>query len=111
MSRAIPVLAASLAASLAALAVCLFATGPAAAGGDRRDQDEARAAVESGAILPLETILARLKGRLPGEIVNVKLERERGIWLYEFRVVEPQGRVREIAVDAATGAVTEAGED
>jgi uncharacterized membrane protein YkoI len=103
MSRAIPV--------LAALGLCLFAAGPVAADGDRRDQDEARAAVESGSILPLETILARLKGRLPGEIVKVKLERERGVWIYEFRLVDPQGRLREIAVDAATGAVTDVGED
>jgi uncharacterized membrane protein YkoI len=84
---------------------------PAMADDGRYDQDEARAAVESGAILPLETILARLKGRLSGEIVKVKLERERGAWVYEFRVIDPQGHWREIAVDAATGAITDAGDD
>ena len=52
------------------------------------------------------------KGRLSGEIVKVKLERERGAWVYEFRVViDPQGHWREIAVDAATGAITDAGDD
>jgi uncharacterized membrane protein YkoI len=96
---------------LFSLSLFLAAPVPAAADDDRHDQDDARAAVESGAILPLETILARLKGRLSGEIVRVKLDRERGVWVYEFRVIDPQGHWREIAVDAATGAITDAGGD
>ncbi len=96
---------------LVALFLSLFAASLAAADGGRRDQDEARAAVESGAILPLETILARVKGRLRGEIVKVKLEREHGVWVYEFRMVDPEGHLREIVVDAATGDVKDAGDD
>lgn len=103
MSRAFPVL----------LALSLFVAAPVEGLADdgAADQDAARAAVESGAILPLETILARLKGRLPGEIVKVKLEREHGGWVYAFRVIDPQGHWREIAVDAATGDVTHSGDD
>lgn len=83
---------------------CFFAASAVADGG-RRDQDEARAAVESGAILPLEAILARVKTGLNGEIVKVKLEHEHGAWIYEFRVVDGRGRLREVVVDAATGAI------
>ncbi|MCI4679752.1 PepSY domain-containing protein [Rhodoblastus acidophilus] len=107
MSRAHPALFA-----LALFALPLFpaAPVPAAAEAGRPDQDDARAAVEKGAILPLETILVRLKGRLPGEIVKVKLEHERGVWVYEFRVIDGQGSLREIEVDAATGEVTNEGD-
>ena len=97
--------------ALIALAVLLSAASPALADELRRDQDEAREAVERGAIRPLEEILAKLRERFPGEIVKVKLEHEHGIWVYEFRLLEPQGRLREITVDAATGAVKEPGDD
>jgi uncharacterized membrane protein YkoI len=95
--------------ALVALSVLLSAASPALADGSRRDQDEAREAVERGAIRPLEEILAKLRDRFPGEIIKVKLEREHGIWVYEFRLLDPKGRLREITVDAATGAVS--GED
>lgn len=92
------------------VALCVLPLVSAAEEG-RRDQDDARAAVESGAILPLDAILTRVKGRLRGEVVKVKLEREHGQWIYEFRVVDPEGHLREILVDAATGALTQSGDD
>jgi uncharacterized membrane protein YkoI len=65
-----------------------------------RDHDEARRAVEAGEIRPLAEILNTVKGKLPGDVVGVKLEREAGAWIYEFRVVDVKGRVFEIHVDA-----------
>lgn len=97
--------------ALVALSILLSAGSPALTDESRRDQDEAREAVERGAIRPLEEILAKLRERFPGEVVKVKLEREHGLWVYEFRLLDPRGRLREITVDAATGAVTESGED
>jgi uncharacterized membrane protein YkoI len=97
--------------ALVALSILLSTASPALADESRRDQDEAREAVERGAIRPLEEILAKLRERFPGEVVKVKLEREHGLWVYEFRLLDPRGRLREITVDAATGAVTESGED
>jgi uncharacterized membrane protein YkoI len=35
----------------------------------------------------------------------VRLEREAGVWLYEFRVVDEKGRLFEIHVDARSGEV------
>jgi uncharacterized membrane protein YkoI len=97
--------------ALVALSILLSAASPALADESRRDQDEAREAVERGAIRPLEEILAKLRERFPGDVVKIKLEREHGLWVYEFRLLDPRGRLREITVDAATGAVTESGED
>jgi uncharacterized membrane protein YkoI len=70
-----------------------------------RDHDDARRAVEAGEIRPLAEILNTVKGKLPGDVVGVKLEREAGAWIYEFRVVDVKGRVFEIHVDAKSGEV------
>jgi len=70
-----------------------------------RDHDDARRAVEAGEIRPLAEILNTVKGKLPGEVVGVRLEREAGVWLYEFRVVDEKGRLFEIHVDARSGEV------
>jgi uncharacterized membrane protein YkoI len=97
--------------ALFASAVVLSSLSAMAAEGARGDHDEAREAVERHDIRPLDEILARLRDKTPGEIVKVALKREHGGWLYEFRLVDRKGRVREIAVDAATGALKNAGED
>jgi uncharacterized membrane protein YkoI len=70
-----------------------------------RDHDDARRAVETGEIRPLADILNSVKGKLPGEVVGVRLEREAGAWMYEFRVVDEKGRLFEIHVDAKSGEV------
>jgi uncharacterized membrane protein YkoI len=94
----------------AALVALVLIAAPCAAD-ESRDQDAARAAVESGAILSLDAILAKVHERIPGDVVNVKLEREGRAWVYEFRLVDSRGHVREISVDAATGAVKDEGDD
>lgn len=70
-----------------------------------RDHDDARRAVEVGEIRPLADILDLVKGKLPGEVVGVKLEREAGAWMYELRIVDDKGRLFEIHVDARSGEV------
>ena len=44
-------------------------------------------------------------GKLPGEVAGVEIERERGRWLYEFRVVDAKGRLYEVYIDAGTGEI------
>lgn len=70
-----------------------------------RDHDDARRAVEAGEIRPLAEILTAIKEKLPGDVVGVKLEREAGVWAYELRVVDHNGRLFEIHVDARSGQV------
>ncbi|MBR0718382.1 PepSY domain-containing protein [Bradyrhizobium liaoningense] len=70
-----------------------------------RDHDDARRAVEAGEIRALAEILKVVKGKLPGDVVGVKLEREAGAWMYELRVIDEKGRLFEIHVDARSGEV------
>lgn len=86
------------------LAATLVVAGSGAAA-FARDHDDARRAVEAGEIRPLADILNAVRGKLPGEVVGVRLEREAGAWMYEFRVVDERGRLFEIHVDARSGEV------
>ncbi|SCY97825.1 PepSY domain-containing protein [Microvirga guangxiensis] len=79
---------------------------PAAALADReRDSDQARRAVERGEALALAEILTRVRADLGGEVVGVEFERKRERWVYEFKVIDPDGRLWEVYVDAATAAI------
>jgi uncharacterized membrane protein YkoI len=72
---------------------------------DTPRHDEVRRAVQAGEIRPLEDILKTVRGNLPGEIAGVEIEHRDDRWLYEFRVVDGQGRLFEVYVDARTGKV------
>ena len=70
-----------------------------------RDYERARRAVEHGEALPLAEILSRVRADLGGEVVGVSFERKRDRWVYEFKVVDPDGRLWEVYVDAASAAI------
>src|SRR5262249_18412299 len=70
-----------------------------------RDHDDARRAVERGEMRPLAEIFAKLRGKLPGDIVRVEVEHENGEWQYELRTVDAQGRLFEVLVDGRTGEI------
>ena len=65
--------------------------------------DEVRRAVEAGTIHSLDDILRTVRGKLPGEIAGVEVERKNGRWLYEFRVIDGKGRLFDVYVDARSG--------
>jgi uncharacterized membrane protein YkoI len=67
--------------------------------------NDVRRAVEAGEIRPLADILRTVREKLPGEIAGVEVERKNGVWLYEFRVIDAQGRLFEAHVDARTGEI------
>ena len=75
------------------------------------DYETARQAVDRGDMLPLEQILARIEARHPGRIVEVELEDEGGMWLYEVEILTPEGRLIELELDPRTGAVLSMKED
>ena len=88
---------------VAGLAAALL---PATARADReRDYDRARRAVERGEALALADILTRVRSGLGGEVVGVEFERRRDRWTYEFKVIDPAGRLWEVYVDAATAEI------
>lgn len=99
-----------LAASAGAILAAPFAFAPAFAS-DENEHESARRAVERKEALPLADILARVGGDLGGEITRVSFKREHGVWVYEFKVVEPGGRLAEVYVDAGTGRILEREDD
>lgn len=100
--RTLLCLAASAGAALAA---------PFASASEDNEHESARRAVERKEALPLADILDRVGGDLGGEITRVSFKREHGIWVYEFKVVEPGGRLAEVYVDAKSGRILEREDD
>jgi peptidase YpeB-like protein len=78
---------------------------PKATQADSRTPDELRQEVERGSIQPLTNILAAVREKLPGEVVKVEVEHRAGIWVYELRLVDPQGRIFKVYVDARTAQI------
>jgi hypothetical protein len=78
---------------------------------DDDDQYRARAALEAGEILPLAQILRAVSDRVTGKPIEVELERDDGRWIYELEIRTVRGRLVELEVDAATGAIIEFDED
>ena len=95
----------SLVVALVLTLLCSFADGAAARSRDRdRDQDMARQALQRGEVLPIARILELVAQYLPGDVIEVQLDENRGILAYEIRVLTRSGRVRELVLDARTGA-------
>ena len=77
----------------------------------QREQDAIREALQRGETLPLVRILGIAQQAVPGDVIEVELERKRDALVYEIKVLTPSGRVREIKVDARTGTVLEIEDD
>jgi len=55
---------------------------------------------------PMESILAEARAAVPGHVMEIELERKRGVWVYEVEVLPPAGgRKEELVFDAHTGAL------
>lgn len=96
---------------LAALGLIVVGAGFACADDDDDDHYQARRALEEGRARPLVEILERVRDRLGGEIVGVEFEREDGQYVYEFKVITPAGKLREVHVDALSGEVLKSEDD
>jgi uncharacterized membrane protein YkoI len=74
---------------------------------EQRERDLIMEAVRRGEILPLPKLKSVVLERWPGELVALKVDREDGKIRYEFRILRPDGRLTEVEVDAADGAILE----
>lgn len=72
---------------------------------DSVSPDRVRALVARGEILPLEEILKRNESGITGRIIEIELERKKEAYVYEIKILRPDGRYRELKIDARTGAV------
>jgi uncharacterized membrane protein YkoI len=76
------------------------------------DQDEALKLRQQGIILSLEQLLETALGRYPGaRLLEAELEQDDDRYQYEVELLTPQGVVREIKLDASTGALLKDEED
>lgn len=67
---------------------------------------------EQGLILSLENLLAVIEKRHPqSSLLEVELEEDDGIYLYEVELATAHGVVRELEINAATGAILQDEED
>lgn len=84
------------------VAIALWASGATAwaRGGD--DHERARQAVQAGQVLPLRTVLERLEREHPGQVLEVELERDGDQWHYEIKLLQPDGRLLKLLLDART---------
>ncbi|MFJ5383288.1 PepSY domain-containing protein [Cupriavidus sp. CER94] len=78
----------------------LAATGGASLALADTDADRARAALRSGEILPLARILDTVSRQYAGDVIDVKLDRDDGIWQYEVKLLLPTGSVAKLEYDA-----------
>jgi uncharacterized membrane protein YkoI len=76
-----------------------------------RDHERARRALEEGRARPLAEILEAVRGRLDGEVIGVEFDREDGRYVYEFKVVGSDGRLREVYVDALSAEILKVEDD
>jgi uncharacterized membrane protein YkoI len=88
---------------LTVLVIALLTAAPAL--GDSLSAERVRELVEGGEILPLEQILKRNEAVIGGRIIEVEIEQKRGAYVYEIKVLRPDGRTREIKIDARTGMI------
>lgn len=67
------------------------------------DYIEARRLLESGDILPLESILKNVRKAAPGKILEVDIEKKDGQIVYEIELLSEAGVVKKIYVNARNG--------
>ncbi|WP_374370723.1 PepSY domain-containing protein [Dongia sp.] len=69
------------------------------------DHETARKALEQHEILPLGRVLALIEEKYPGDVIEIELERQGALWIYDLELIDAEGRVRELDIDARTGEV------
>lgn len=72
---------------------------------DSDDHERARQALEAGEVLPLRTVLDRIEPDYPGQVMEVELEREDGVWVYDIKLLRAGGILVKLEVDARDGSV------
>ncbi|BCU05336.1 hypothetical protein Atep_00130 [Allochromatium tepidum] len=81
----------------------------------RHDHELAREARLRGEIRPIAGILRQVGEQVPGEVIGIELERGkragRPVWIYEIKILSPDGRRQEVEVDAGDGRILQLEED
>jgi len=94
---------------LHSLALCLLGAGPVlhAEEGGHGDHELARQALEQGRVLPLRAVLEKIERDYQGQALKVEFEQDGGRFFYEIRLLQSDGRIVKLKVDAVDGKVLE----
>lgn len=72
---------------------------------DESDHELARQALQQGKVLPLRTVLDQVERQYQGQVVKVEFEHEDGRFIYEMRLLQANGQLTKLKVDAVDGRV------
>jgi uncharacterized membrane protein YkoI len=89
------------------LAVAAATAGTALQAAERGhgDHDLARQALERGQVLPLRTVLEKVEREYQGQVLKVEFEHDDGRFIYEIRLLQQDGRMAKLKIDAVDGRV------
>ena len=73
--------------------------------------EAAKRLLSEGRIKPLAEILDAVTRQAPGEMLEVELELDDGGYVYELKLLRPDGKVQEIEADAASGKILKIEDD
>jgi len=91
---------------LAGVFFCAASMSSSQAGARDLSQDEALQMRRSGKLMSLDSLLKLVQQRYPeARLLEAELESEDGKLIYELEVLTTKGNVRELELDASTGAV------
>ncbi|MGQ0592610.1 MAG: PepSY domain-containing protein [Gammaproteobacteria bacterium] len=75
------------------------------------DHEQIRRLKESGKIRSLESVLEEVRRDYPGRIIEIELDDDDGSYTYELELVDEQGVVWDLEIDAHTGKLLEKKQD
>ena len=75
---------------------------PAQAQHSNNDHNQSRQALLSGEVMPLRDILAKLEQQQLGQVLEVELEQHKKRWFYEIKLLNDDGAIIKLLVDAKT---------
>lgn len=75
------------------------------------DHEQIRRLKERGKIRSLESVLEEIRRDYPGRIIEIELDDDDGRYIYELELVDEQGVVWDLEIDARTGKLLEKKQD
>lgn len=90
-------------AALTSLLASALLTAPAM--GSDKDHDRAREAVRAGQVMPLRSVLDHLEREHPGQVLDIEIEEKHGRLVYEVKLLQSDGRLVKLELDARTATV------
>lgn len=93
------------------IVICAIALPATLAHADDDDLDRLRDAVRRAEVMPLSTLQDQVRKTFPGEIISVEIDEDDGRFIYEFKVLQTNGRLLEIEMDAKDGKVLDIDDD